>query len=70
MLPSFWKVQDPAVHTPDNVFVVQPGKNKQVSVSDVIHYPLFKRKLEVGKMVDIPLFCRLDDLTIGFLLQQ
>ena len=66
---SFWEVYDPALHTSDTVTVVRSGKNHQVSVSEVTHYSLFMEKLEIGEM-NIPLFCRLDDLTISVLLQQ
>ena len=68
-MTSFWEVYNPALHISDTVTVIRPGKNHQVSVSEVTHYPLFMEKLEIEKM-NIPLFCRLDDLTINVLLQQ
>ena len=66
---GYWAVYNPTLHTAETVEVIKSGENTRVIVSDIEHYPLWKGNLPVEE-IDISRFCRLDDLTVGFLLQQ
>ena len=64
---SFWKVYDPAQHTEATVSLAVTGKNSQIAMSAVEHNPLYRGGAP-RNLVDIPSFCRLDDLAVSVLL--
>ena len=64
---SFWKVYDPAQYTEATVSLAVAGKNSQIAISAVEHYPLYMGRVPQN-LVGIPSFCRLDDLAVGLLL--